>query len=147
MINKRSKLNYELFEKVPEFLILHILSYMKNGWIYNRQKSLEMIEMGKNLRYIKTLISSLLLHTPLHLNRGIEMHDLVNREYIIKILKDINATNNFSRTYERDHIHKLLVERIKNHLTGMNTLTIRAIVGLEYEYAVDNYRIAFKKTT
>ena len=119
MINKRSKLNYELFEKVPEFLILHILSYMKNGWIYNRQKSLEMIEMGKNLRYIKTLISSLLLHTPLHLNRGIEMHDLVNREYIIKILKDISLYQKGYIFYHRSvakcvHMTNYYMKRLGN---------------------------------
>ena len=33
--------------------------------------------------------------------------------YII-VLIPINAMNNFSRTYERDHMHKLLDKRIKN---------------------------------
>ena len=77
--------------KLPETLVFKILSYRKNGWIYDKKKRAEMLMIGTRLKLMNRDVSFYLLHTPLHLYRGVLIHMTTNREHLYGILLELET--------------------------------------------------------
>ena len=92
-------------KEYPETLVLKILSYVKNGWIYDKKKCLKMLETGKRLKTLNCNISFYLLYTPLHLHRGFVIHMTMNRKHIYQMLVELE---NYTIGYTVHHrlVHK-----------------------------------------
>lgn len=89
----------------PEILVLKILSYVKNGWIYDKKKCLQMLETGKRLKTLNCNISFYLLYTPLHLHRGFVIHVTTNRKHIYQMLTELE-TYTMGYTVHHRLVHK-----------------------------------------
>ena len=88
---KLLKVQNRLFKKIPDILLFEILSYLKNGWIYDRKKSIQMLEFGKQLRHIRLEIRYFLVNTPMHLYNGINVHHLINRVHIERMIETLSS--------------------------------------------------------
>ena len=86
---KLLKVKHRLFMKIPDILLSEILTYLKNGWIYDRKKSIEMLKIGKQLKHIRIEIGYFLLNTPLHIYNGMNVHHLINRQHIERIIEEL----------------------------------------------------------
>ena len=91
---KLLKVKNRLFKKIPDILLSEILTYLKNGWIYDRKKSIEMLEFGKQLKHIRLEIRYFLVNTPMHLYNGINVHHFINRVHIERMIEILSSRMN-----------------------------------------------------
>ena len=89
----------------PEILVLKILSYLKNRWIYDKKKCSRMLGNGKRLKTLNCTISFYLLYTPLHVYRGFLIHVNTNRKHIVQMLDELE-TYTLGYTVHHRLVHK-----------------------------------------
>ena len=87
--------------KLPETLVFEILSYRRDGWIYDKKKCANMLMIGKRLKMMNCDISSYLLATPLHLYRGVLIHITTNQMQLYNILLELKTYTNGYSMYHR----------------------------------------------
>ena len=106
--------------KLPETLVFKILSYKKNGWIYDKKKCAAMLMIGKRLKIMNSDISSYLLNTPLHLYRGVMIHITINQKHLYQILLELEK---YTKGYSIHH--KLIQKCLKKMVYYMKRLDSR----------------------